>query len=50
MIPHHQSAVDMAKLALTKALRPELKTFAQGVIDVQTKEITQYKTMLKAMK
>ena len=50
MIPHHQSAVDMAKLALTKALRPELKTFAQGVIDVQTKEIAQYETMLKAMK
>ena len=50
MIPHHQSAVDMAKLALTKALRPELKTFAQGVIDVQTKEIAQYQTMLKAMK
>ena len=50
MIPHHQSAVDMAKLALTKALRPELKTFAQGVIDVQTEEIAQYQTMLKAMK
>jgi uncharacterized protein (DUF305 family) len=50
MIPHHQSAVDMAKLALTKALRPELKTFAQGVIDVQTEEITQYETWLKAMK
>jgi uncharacterized protein (DUF305 family) len=50
MIPHHQSAVDMAKLALKKALRPELKTFAQGVIDVQSKEIMQYQTWLKAMK
>jgi uncharacterized protein (DUF305 family) len=50
MIPHHQSAVDMAKLALKKALRPELKTFAQGVITVQSKEITQYQTWLKAMK
>jgi uncharacterized protein (DUF305 family) len=50
MIPHHSSAVDMAKLALQKALRPELKKFAQGVIDVQSKEITQYKTWLKAMK
>lgn len=50
MIPHHQSAVDMAKLALKKALRPELKTFAQGVIDVQSKEITQYQTWLKTMK
>jgi uncharacterized protein (DUF305 family) len=50
MIPHHQSAVDMAKMALKKALRPELKKFAQGVIDVQSKEITQYQTWLKAMK
>jgi uncharacterized protein (DUF305 family) len=50
MIPHHQSAVDMAKLAVNKAFRPELKKFAQGVIDVQSKEITQYKTWLKAMK
>jgi uncharacterized protein (DUF305 family) len=50
MIPHHQSAVDMAKLALKKALRPELKKFAQAVITVQSKEITQYKTWLKAIK
>ena len=50
MIPHHQSAVDMAKMALKKALRPELKKFAQSVIDVQSKEIAQYQTWLKAMK
>ena len=50
MIPHHQSAVDMAKLALKKALRPELKKFAQGVINVQSKEIAQYQTWLKTMK
>jgi uncharacterized protein (DUF305 family) len=40
MVPHHQSAVDMAKLALKKALRPELKKFAQGVIDVQRSRST----------
>jgi uncharacterized protein (DUF305 family) len=50
MVPHHQSAVDMARLALKKALRSELKKFAQGVIDVQSKEITQYNIWLKAMK
>jgi uncharacterized protein (DUF305 family) len=50
MIPHHQSAVDMAKLALKKALRPELKKFAQGVIDMQSKEITQYEIWLNVMK
>jgi uncharacterized protein (DUF305 family) len=50
MVPHHQSAVDMAKLALTKAVRPELKTFARGVIAVQSKEIALYQMWLKAMK
>jgi uncharacterized protein (DUF305 family) len=50
MIPHHQSAVDMGKLALKKALKPELKTFAQGVINVQTAEIKQYQTWLKTLK
>ena len=50
MIPHHQSAVDMGKLALKKALRPELKKFAQVVIDVQTREIAQYRTWLKGWK
>ena len=50
MIPHHQSAVEMGKLALKKALRPELKTFAQGVIDAQSKEIAQYHSWLKGWK
>jgi uncharacterized protein (DUF305 family) len=50
MIPHHQSAVEMGKMALKKALRPELKTFAQKVINVQTKEIKQYQAWLKGWK
>ncbi len=50
MIPHHQSAVEMGKLALKKALRPELKTFAQHVIDAQSKEIKQYQSWLKVWK
>jgi uncharacterized protein (DUF305 family) len=50
MIPHHQSAVEMGQLALKKALRPELKTFAQNVIDAQTKEIKQYQAWLKVWK
>ena len=49
MIPHHQSAVDMARLALKKAAKPELKTFAQQVISDQSKEIAQFKTWLKGM-
>jgi uncharacterized protein (DUF305 family) len=50
MIGHHQSAVDMGKLALKKAARLELKKFAQKVIADQTKEITQYKAWLKGWK
>jgi uncharacterized protein (DUF305 family) len=50
MIPHHQSAVDMSKLALTKAAKPELKIFAQKVINDQTAEIKQFQAWLKTMK
>ncbi len=50
MIGHHQSAVDMGRLALQKAARLELKKFAQQVITAQTKEIMQYKVWLKGWK
>lgn len=39
MISHHQSAVDMAKLALTNAQRQELKTLANDIISSQSAEI-----------
>jgi len=39
MIPHHDGAVAMAKLALKKAIRPEIKTLATVIIESQTKEI-----------
>lgn len=39
MIPHHDGAVAMATLALTKATHPEIKTLAEAIIDAQTKEI-----------
>jgi uncharacterized protein (DUF305 family) len=39
MIPHHQGAVDMAKLALEHAKHPELKKLATEIIDAQNKEI-----------
>lgn len=50
MIPHHQDAVDMSQLCFKKAAKAELKSFCQGVIEVQTKEIKQYQEWLKTLK
>ncbi len=44
MIPHHEDAITMAKLAQTKAKRSEVKQLAQNIIDSQGKEITQMKS------
>ena len=41
MIPHHEDAITMSKLALTKAKRPEVKQLAQNIILSQGKEIKQ---------
>lgn len=47
MIPHHEDAITMAKLALVKAQKPEIKTLAASIIESQGKEITQMKTWYK---
>ena len=39
MIPHHEGAVAMAKLALERSKRAEIKTLATAIIEGQTKEI-----------
>jgi uncharacterized protein (DUF305 family) len=39
MIPHHESAIAMAKLAQQKASRSEIKTLADNIIKNQTDEI-----------
>jgi len=41
MIPHHESAVIMAKDALAKSTRPEIKKLAQDIISSQQAEIKQ---------
>jgi uncharacterized protein (DUF305 family) len=44
MIPHHEDAVAMAELALTRAEHPELKQLAETIIRDQTREIDQMRT------
>lgn len=41
MIPHHEDAIAMAELALTRAEHPEIKQLAEDVIDTQSAEIDQ---------
>lgn len=43
MTQHHQGAVTMSQMAVQKAEHPELKQFAQKIIDDQQKEIGQMK-------
>lgn len=40
MIPHHEGAIEMAKLALERSERSEIRSLANGIIEAQTKEIT----------
>jgi uncharacterized protein (DUF305 family) len=38
MTAHHQGAVEMAKIAETKAMHPELKALAKGIVAAQERE------------
>ena len=48
MVPHHQSALVMAQMAVTKAHLPEVKRLAQSIIRDQNTEIAQMKAWRKA--
>lgn len=45
MIPHHQMAVEMAKIASQNAKHSEIKTLAAAIIAAQNKEITQLRSI-----
>jgi uncharacterized protein (DUF305 family) len=47
MIPHHEDAVAMADLALSRAQHPELKALANAIKTTQTQEIQQMQAWYK---
>jgi uncharacterized protein (DUF305 family) len=46
MIPHHEGAVSMARLATERAVHPELKQLAEQIVADQTREIGQFNQWL----
>lgn len=43
MVPHHESAIEMASVALAKATHPEIRSLARGIIAAQEREIADMK-------
>ena len=43
MIPHHESAIDMANMALSESEREEIRAMAEDIVRVQSDEIAQMK-------
>lgn len=48
MIPHHQAAIDMAKIELANGKDPEIRKLAEAVIAAQQAEIKQMQDWLAA--
>jgi uncharacterized protein (DUF305 family) len=47
MIPHHQGAIDMAKVQLAHGKDPEIRKMAEKIIADQEKEIAEMQAWLK---
>lgn len=48
MIPHHQAAIDMAKIVVASGSDPEIRELAKAIIDAQEREIVQLEAWLAA--
>ena len=48
MIPHHEGAIEMAKLALLRSKRPEMLSLSNGIIEAQEREINNMKGWYEA--